>query len=189
MTVKAIISAICLVAVPAQAAPSTVKPLNCVTKSELHAGLAFVMQEVIVATGSKCGSLLDETSYLRTKGASLVARYSAAADAGSEDLNTLIKRLGPDFKVAEGDPIAMKAVFSTLITNELGKILVSKSCADVDQVLGLLDPLPAENMLGLVEFAIQKVDEDDRSKGRRSIRSKRPVLCPANEVPSLKNAG
>jgi hypothetical protein len=174
---KSVCSALCLIAVPVQAAPPPPKPVTCVTKAELHAGLAFIMQEVLVAVGSKCGSLLGETSYLRAKGPSLVSRYSEAAEAGTADLDNLIKRLGPDFKIADGDPVAMKAVFSTLITNQLGKILVSKSCADVDQVLGLLDPLPAQNMLGLIEFAIQKVDEGDRVKRRRSIRSSSPTLC------------
>ncbi len=185
MRLKSICSALCLIAVPVQAAPPPTKPVTCVTKAELHAGLAFLMQEALVAVESKCGSLLGETSYLREKGSSLVTRYGEAADAGTSDLNNLIKRLGPDFKIADGDPVAMKAVFSTLITNQLGKMLVNKSCADVDQVLALLDPLPAENMLGLVEFIIQRFDQSDRVKGRRSVRSSRPVLCrePVKQTP------
>jgi hypothetical protein len=187
VTLKTMICALTLIACPAQAATLTPKPISCVTAPELRAGLAFAMQEVMVAVGSKCGPLLSETSYLRTKGSQLVARYADAASEGTETLNNLVKRLGPDLKIADGDPVAMKGVVTTMIANGLGKILSNKSCADVDKALSLLDPMPPENMIGLIEFAVQKYDESERAKGARAGSSKRPVICPVTPKAATKS--
>jgi hypothetical protein len=186
VTFKAIIGALTLMSVPAQAATLTPKPISCVTAPELRAGLAFAMEEVMVAVGSKCGPLLPETSYLRTKGSQLVARYAGVASDGTETLNTLVKRLGPDLKIADGDPVAMKGVVSTIIANGLGKHLSNKSCADVDKALSLLDPMPPENMIGLIEFAVQKYDESERAKGARAGSSKGPIICPVTPKAATK---
>jgi hypothetical protein len=182
MKMRAMILASMIVAFPAQAVTPQTKPVTCLTKPELRAGLAFAMQEMMVTVGSKCSPLLPESSYLRTKGSQLVARYADTASNSNEILNGLVKRLGPDLKIADGDPIAMKGLASTMIATGLGKFLTDKNCLDVDKTLSLLDPLPPENMIGLIEFAIQKVDASERAKGKPASASKRPILCTAGEA-------
>jgi hypothetical protein len=188
MNAKCLVSGLLLIALPAQAATVPPKPVSCVTARELRAGLAFAMQEAVVALGSKCGPLLSETSYVRSKGRALVSRYADTASNSNDVLNGLIKRLAPELKIADGDPIAMKGIVSTLITAQLGKILSARTCEDVDRTLSLLDPMPAENMIGLVEFAFQKVDESDRRKGRRLGKPERTIICPSAGSTSPKIA-
>lgn len=184
MKLRSMILASMIVACPAQAVTPETKPVTCLTEPELRAGLAFMMQEMMVTVGSKCSPLLPESSYLRTKGTQLVARYSEEASNSTEILNQLVKRLGPDLKIADGDPIAMKGLASTMIANGLGKFLTDKNCLDVDKTLGLLDPLPPENMIGLIEFAIQRVDASNKTKTRGKVTSlgKRPILCMADKT-------
>jgi hypothetical protein len=183
---KCLAGGLLLVALPVQAATVPTKPMTCVTAPELRAGLAFAMQEAVVAMGSKCGPLLPGTSYIRSKGPALVARYADTASNGPEVLNGLIKRLGPELKIADGDPVAMKGFLSTLITAQLGKILSARTCDDVDKTLSLIDPLPAENLIGLVELVIQKVDENDRRKGSRLGKPGRSIICPSSGIPAAK---
>ena len=182
MKLRSIMLASMIVAFPAQAVTPQTKAVTCLTEPELRAGLAFAMQEMMVTVGSKCSPLLPETSYLRTKGSQLVERYADTASNSNEILNGLVKRLGPDLKIADGDPVAMKGLASTMIANGLGKFLTDKNCLDVDKMLNFLDPLPPENLIGMIEFAIQKVDASDRAKGKGASFGKRPILCSAGKT-------
>jgi hypothetical protein len=189
MKLKVMIGAAVLLALPVQAATLPSKSVSCVTEPELRAGLAFAMQEVMVAVSSRCGPNLSETSYLRTKGPQLVARYADTASKETDVLNNLIKRLGPELKIADGDPVAMKGMVSTLIATGLGKVLSDKRCEDVDQALSLLDPMPAENMIGLFVFAAQKADLSDRTKAKRAGNAapKRSIICAAGTATGTKD--
>jgi hypothetical protein len=189
MRLKALIGTTVLLVLPVQAATLPSKSVSCVTEPELRAGLAFAMQEVMVTVSSRCGPNLSETSYLRSKGSQLVARYADTASNSAEVLNSLIKRLGPKLKIADGDPVAMKGMVSTLIATGLGKMLSDKSCEDVDQALRLLDPMPAENIIGLFVFAAQKADESNRLKAKRSgaTVSKRSIICATGTAAGIKD--
>ena len=160
------------------AQPVLAQSAQCINSSELRAGMRFAMPTVIGAVSKQCKPLLPANAYLITKGQALSQRY-AAIDGDDALLSTLIAKVDRkgDFK---GLDISMlKPLFVGVIGKELATDIKPNSCPLINKVLEQLDPLPAENMINLIEVVMREYDADAARKAAKNGHpDHKAVMCP-----------
>ena len=157
--------------------PALAAPGQCVTAAEFHAGARFVMPILIDGAAKKCQPTLGNGSYLATKGAALAQRY--ASQAGDDDVITaLVAKLDPKGDMKGLDAGALKAFATVAVAKGMGDDLKPDVCPTIDKVLTQLDPMPAENTIGLVEVILRQVDADKAKKAAKTGGLAKRMLCP-----------
>lgn len=173
--ISRIAGALALVAVTVQ--PALAAPAQCVTAAEFRAGARFVMPILIEGAAKKCQPTLGNGSYLATKGPALEQRF--AAQAGDDGVITaLVAKLAPKGEMKGLDAGALKAFATVAVAKGMGDDLKPEICPTIDKVLALLDPMPAENTIGLVEVILRQVDADKAKKAAKTGGPAKRVLCP-----------
>lgn len=173
--ISRIAGALALAAVTVQ--PALAAPNRCVTAAEFHAGARFVMPILIDGAAKKCQPTLGNGSYLATRGPALAQRYaSLAGDDGV--ITALVGKLDPKGDMKGLDAAALKAFATVAVAKGMGDDLKPDICPTIDKVLALLDPMPAENTIGLVEVILRRVDADNARKAAKTGGPAKRVLCP-----------
>jgi hypothetical protein len=161
---------------------------TCISRAEFQAGVSFLMPEMLSSVVDHCKASLPADSFIATKGKDMLARYAYVSERHDPALNQLIAKIGPKMGDAKMDSVALKGVATAMLGGKLREVLKPKACADVSQMLGLLDPLPAENMYGMLEFILTKVDEGKQTKAARLKTPTKPMFCDASP-PAVTVAG
>ena len=157
--------------------PALAAPTQCITATEFHAGARFIMPILIDAVAKRCSPTLGDKSYLSTTGSNLVQRY--AAQTGDEiAVSSLVGKIDEKHDMKGLDAADLKAFASVAVAKGLGDELKPETCPTIDKVLALLDPMPADNTIGLVEVILRQVDADDAKKAARLGRPAKHLLCP-----------
>lgn len=152
-------------------------PSQCVTAPEFRAGMRFAMPILVDAVAKKCGPAVGAASYLATKGGALSARYAALP--GDDALVTaLVGKIDDSGDMKGLDAAALRAFATVAVNKGIGKDLTPDTCKTIDQVLLQLDPLPAANMIGLLEVILRQVDADEARKAAKNGKPAKPILCP-----------
>jgi len=157
--------------------PALAAPAGCLTSAELRAGARFVLPILIDGVIKKCTPTLASGSYLAIKGAELSKRY-AALPGDDSVVATLVAKMDTKGELADLDPAALRAFATVAVTKGMAKDLKPEICPTIDKALELIDPLPAENTVGLFELVMRQVDAD---KAKAAVRAGQPVkqlLCP-----------
>jgi hypothetical protein len=180
--------ALLAMAVQASAAPPKFNLGKCLTKPELRAGMSFITPTVLSVLVEQCKPSLSAGSYLASNGESLLARYAYSPETHDAALNMLIAKFAPETGKDKMDATTVRGVFNAMIGGELRKVMTPKTCANASALLGLLDPLPAENMYGIVEFVLTMVNDDQKAKALRTGVAAKPMFCEvaADSVPMAK---
>ena len=155
MRTVATLCAALLVAVPglAQAAQP------CLTTVEASSLAAYALPSAISGATKRCSATLAPSSFLRTQGSQLAARYagrkaqtwpSAKAaflklGAGKDDGAALLAGLP--------DP-SMQQLIDVMIEGLVSQKVPVAQCGDIDRIIGLLAPLPPQNMADLIAEVI-----------------------------------
>lgn len=169
--------ALLAMAVQASAAPPKFNLGKCLTKPELRAGMSFITPTVLSVLVEQCKPSLAADSYLANNGESLLNRYAYSPETHDAALNMLIAKFAPEMGKDKMDATTIRGVFNAMIGGELRKVMTPKTCANASELLGLLDPLPADNMYGIVEFVLSKVNEDQKAKALRAGVVAKPMFC------------
>jgi hypothetical protein len=170
----AMIAAIMMVQQSAMAA----KPDVCMTKAELQAGISFVMPTIFEAVTTKCRPSLDKTAYLTTKGDVLLAKNKFDEAKHGAHLDSLIGKYGAEMKLPKEGARAMIAPLVTgLLSSKLQEDIKPQTCINIDRGLALFEPLPPENMSGLIGLFVEIMSADDVKKAERNGRTKTPLMC------------
>ena len=159
--IRQLIAALALSAMVAQ--PALAQSAPCVTSSELHAGVRFVMPILIGAVAKRCGPTLGSQSYLASHGAALAQRY-VAQPGDDEVIASLAAKLDDKAIFAKLNADERKAFVIALVGKGVGDDLKPKTCPKIDQVLALLDPMPADNTIGLLEVLLRTMSDDSARK-------------------------
>ena len=173
--ISRIAGALALAAVTVQ--PAWAAPNRCFTAAEFHAGARFVMPILIDGAAKKCQPTLGNGSYLATRGPALAQRFaSLAGDDGV--ITALVGKLDPKGDMKGLDAAALKAFATVAVAKGMGDDLKPDICPTIDKVLALLDPMPAQNTIGLVEVILRRVDADNAKKAARTGGPAKRFLCP-----------
>ncbi|MBS0253937.1 MAG: hypothetical protein JSS36_01680 [Proteobacteria bacterium] len=159
--------------------PALAAPAKCISSADLRAGAHFIMPILIDGIATKCAPALGSGSYLVSKGPDLAKRYEALPGDDSV-VTSLIARLDNKGEMAGMTPAEARVFLKIGLFKAMGKDLTADICTKVDKVLSLVDPMPAENTVGLVEFFLR---EEDANKARRAARLGKPFeakMCPAS---------
>ncbi len=141
---------------------------KCITHEEFRSAAAVLMPSLVGAAVNKCTKTLNPSAYLVTQGPALLTRYQDFAKGKEATVSKLIERLGPIPELDGVAPDKLLTVADVFISAAIQKELTPGLCADVSEGLAFLDPMPAENTIGLVDFILTKVQRDEAKKRAKS---------------------
>lgn len=146
----------------------SVQPLaaqsNCVTKPEMRAGLTFIMPTLIDSVRTKCAETLPKTAYLISKGSELSARYGKGEAPDATALASLLKKFDTEGKMEGLSFELVTPIVSAMTTSVITKDIKPETCPTIDSAFSLLDPMPRENMFGLIELFVSTMMKSDAKK-------------------------
>jgi hypothetical protein len=174
MTVfKTVLTAAALFGLAGNAVAATTDAAGpCVSKAEIRAGLAYMIPTLVRGLKAKCEPVLGATSYMSQHGDDLVGRFQSAPSQNEDAVMSLLTKMsGPK---PEGiDKAAFMEAFSSGIAAKMGPGIKPAACPKIDAAFAELDPLPAENMIGLIEIIATE------ALLGRNAKPMMPTLCPA----------
>ena len=138
-------------------------PETCLAPTEVDALIRFAMPDIANAVANQCAASLGTQSYLKRNQAALLGRFAGPSKAALPRAKAAFAKMTnmPDLS-ALGDG-TMHDLIGIGVTSAFAK-LKPADCTKADQLLGLLDPLPPENMAGLVTFILQAASENSGGK-------------------------
>jgi hypothetical protein len=167
----------CLLALPTEA---IAKESKCLSREELRTGIAYIMPAIVSGVVTKCSVWLPSDSYLTKNGTALVTRYAGQSQGTENDVRALFDKFGNQAGLDGVDGQSTAKLVESLVTVGIQSEMKPEICADITTVMALLDPLPAENMNGLIEFVLVKVDNGNASRRTRTKSGKNSKIKDAN---------
>ena len=97
-----------------------------------------------------CAPSLPANAYLRRPADQLAAKYAISSDGAWPVARVALQKLlTPDMaQMIEGD--FARPLIGSLLAPLIAKDIKPADCASIDRVLGLIDPLPPRNTIGLI---------------------------------------
>jgi hypothetical protein len=162
----------------AQVAGAAAAPLTaCITSTELRAGMAYLVPAMIRGVREKCTSVLSRDAYLNKHGDELITRFQASRMTDAKALQSLVGKIQPNSDVPASANGAMADVIAATLVAKMQVTMKPTTCPGIDKTLALLDPLPAENVVGLFELIGTAVTKDDAKKSQAKGRLPDVQLC------------
>lgn len=177
-TVSRLFAGVTMLVATAQVAGAAVAPA-CITPTEFRAGMAFLVPTMVVGIREKCAPTLPRDAYLKVHGDRLVNRFRASNMVDADALASLIGKIKPDSDIPASANGAMASVIAQTLVVKMQATLRPDNCASVDTALGLLDPLPPENIIGMFQLVGAAIARGDAKKSRLKGRAPEVQLCEA----------
>ena len=142
----------------------------CLTPHEVSAITTFALPGLITATAQRCATTLPPSAFLRTGGQQMAQRYSSRKSAAWPVTKAALIKLSSGtndqaadlFKSLPDDTLQQLA--DTMVSGVLTDKVPTSRCATIDQILGLLSPLPAENTAELIALTVGLVSKGETPK-------------------------
>jgi len=129
---------------------------QCLTPAEASSLAAYALPAAITGTTKRCAPSLSSTAFLPRGGTELANRYAArktqnwpAAKAaffkiggGSKDESSALLKTLPD--------PSLQQMLDAIIEGMVAQEIPLAKCGEIDRVVGLLAPLPAQNTADLI---------------------------------------
>ena len=160
---------------------------SCVTGEEVEALALVMMPEALTAVAQACTASLPESALLRRTGAQIFERYralSAPSMARAQQAFAKISGQANGKDVSEIGLDMMKAMVVPMLT----EAVEAKDCGAINHMIELLEPLPPENLAGMISTILQLVarkEADSRQKIETTEPETKssPNICPFPEAP------
>ncbi len=136
----------------------------CASRAELRTGIAYIMPALLKGVVTKCATTPSADGYLAKHGEALIARYADQSIGAEGDVRALFEKFGPQAGLDGADGKSTAALVESLVSVGVQSAIKPETCSDISTAMALLDPLPAANMNGLIEFILVKVDEGNARK-------------------------
>lgn len=142
---------------------SAADSVPCLTTEDAEAAVLVMIPGALHGLQTVCGPKLPANSYLATRGAALEQRFR---DAGAEVGPAADRAVTQIMGVTSGEPVKDAAKIlepmSEMMVLGAKKDLDARNCALADEMLGLLDPLPARNFSRILERIVELGSEGDK---------------------------
>lgn len=149
-----------LAATGAQAAQAAQGAKPCVTAEEADAFMTVLAPEAIRGVATSCAPAL-RGGLLGGRSETMARKFDARAEASWP----LAERAMAKITGAQlPDPALMRPLIKSLAGPLVTSKLKLESCPAIDKALGLLEPLPVQNLTGLVVLVVQLATDDKPSK-------------------------
>jgi hypothetical protein len=174
--IKAGVAFVAIAATAAQ--PVMAQTTPCVTSVELRAGGRFLLPLLIEAADSRCRDTLGDKAYLSTHAGALAQRY-AAQSGDDAAVTALVGKIDSKHEMKGLNLAELKAFAVAMVGKGMSTDLKPAACRKIDKVMAVLDPLPADNMISLLEIFIREVSEGNaRKAAQRGAPLPKLSLCP-----------
>jgi hypothetical protein len=133
---------------------------QCLTPAEASSLAAYALPAAITGTTKRCAPSLAADAFLPRGGAELASRYAVrkaqnwpAAKAaffkiggGAKDESSAILKTLPD--------PSLQQMLDAIIEGMVAQEIPIEKCGKIDQIIGLLAPLPAQNTADLIAVVV-----------------------------------
>jgi hypothetical protein len=139
--------------------------------------MAFLVPTMVLGIRDKCKADLPRDAYLTLHGEQLVSRFHTSNMVDTKALGSLMGKIQPNHDIPSAlNPMMADIIAQTLVV-KMQATLKPSNCASVDKALALIDPLPAENVVGLFELVGSAVTRGDARKSRAKGKTPDVQLC------------
>ena len=152
----AILCSALLATVPGMAAAAQ---QQCLTPTEASSLAAYALPAAITGTSKRCSPSLSPSAFLPRGGAELASRYSARKaqnwpvakaaffkiGGGKDESSAILKTLP--------DP-SLQQMLDAIIEGMVAQQIPTEKCGQIDRIVGLLAPLPAQNTADLIAVVL-----------------------------------
>jgi hypothetical protein len=133
---------------------------QCLTPAEASSLAAYALPAAITGTSKRCSPSLPPSAFLPRGGAELASRYAArraqnwpAAKAaffkiggGAKDESSAMLKTLPD--------TSLQQMLDAIIEGMVAQEIPTEKCGQIDRIVGLLAPLPAQNTADLIAVVL-----------------------------------
>lgn len=166
----ALAAALLCLAQPAIAAP--LAPSDLAPPEEMAAAIQYSLPHLIKGTMTACGDTLAPAGFLNANADRLEAKFAAEADAYWPQAKSVLLRFASKQEdrtsnvdmMAQLPDDALQPLVGGIVSMLIAQEIKPKSCGDIERVVALFDPLPPENIAGLVAFAVEMFERDRARK-------------------------
>lgn len=180
-----LIAAAALMSLAPQVAAQTNQPA-CLTRADIKSASAYAMPLLLKGVQNVCSKHLPASSFMASN-SNFTKKYEVFGAANRDAAMSLLARFQgsmdfPGMDAGQSTEI-IDALIPILVEQMMSEELKPSSCQPIDEAMALLDPLPAENLAGLVGMVIVEVikSEEQKSnatrKGKDRNRTAAPTLC------------
>ena len=151
---------------------------GCLSEPQFQAVVRFLAPDLIQSVAGKCAAMLPAESYLHRNGPALAARYRPGAATAWPTVQAALASQ-PDLKLfASMDEATVRGMIAPMLSEGLTKEkLRVGDCRIADEIAADLDPLPPQNMIGLVT-ALVRFDKGKPANAKGG-KGRAPILCPS----------
>lgn len=130
----------------------------CLTPAEASSLAAYALPAAISGTTKRCAPTLSATAFLPKGGAELASRYAARKLQNWPSAKAAFFKIGgkdDSAKMLATMPDAsLQQMIDAIIEGMVAQEIPTARCAEIDRVVGLLAPLPAQNTADLIAFLL-----------------------------------
>ena len=132
----------------------------CLTPAEASSLAAYALPAAINGTTKRCAPTLAPTSFLRQGGGELASRYAARKTQSWPAAKAAFFKIGGDGKdestaMLRGLPDAsLQQMLDAIIEGMVAQEIPTQRCGEIDRVVSLLAPLPAQNTADLIAVVL-----------------------------------
>jgi len=153
--------ALMFLAVPANAQTGPSGP-------EIEGAVRFGLPALFAGYRATCSAQLSPDGYVAQNADRLVAKFADGADAHWPAAKAALSTLGDDqgmdsAMLAQMPDDALKPFVTALLQQMVATEIKPTQCIDVERGLELIDPLPADNIAGLIGFMVEMAERRDSS--------------------------
>jgi len=133
--------------------------------AEIESAIRFGLPALFAGFQATCTSQLADDGYVARNADRLTVKFAEGADAhwpaAKDALFTLGGKQGMDRDMLSEMPDdALKPFVTALFQQMVATEIKPTQCTDVERGLELIDPLPADNIAGLIGFIVEMAERD-----------------------------
>jgi len=154
----AALAAVLLVTAPGVASAAAQPP--CLTPAEASSLAAYALPSAITGASKRCAASLGADAYLRRSGTELATRYGALRAQSWPQAKAAFFKMGAGSKDQASALLAglpdpsLQQMLNAVVEGMVAQKIPTEKCQSIDKIVGLLAPLPAQNMAELLAVSL-----------------------------------
>lgn len=143
----------------------------CLTPAEASSLAAYALPAAISGTTKRCAPALSAKAFLPKGGAQLAARYSARKAQNWPGAKAAFFKIGGDGKDEGAKMLAglpdptLQQMLDAIIEGMVAQEIPTAKCGEIDRIVGLLAPLPAQNTAELIAMVMGLAGKSGKAQG------------------------
>ena len=143
---------------------------QCLTPREASSLAAYALPAAISGTSKRCAPALGAGAFLPRGGAELASRYAARKAQNWPGAKTAFFKIGGGAKDQSSELLkslpdpSLQQMLDAIIEGMVAQQIPVAKCGEIDRVVGLLAPLPAQNTAELIAVVLGLAGKSGQAK-------------------------